>query len=142
MSHEATARAYYSAIDAADYDALADLLAPKFVHERPDRTLSGREAFVRFMREERPRTDTEHRIGAVYAESGAGDDIPGEGLDDAGGGDPDGDAAGDAVVDEVAVRGRLLGDDGEELFGFVDVFRFASDGNADAAIDHLTTYTN
>jgi len=116
VSHEATARAYYSAIDAADYDALADLLAPGFVHERPDRTLSGRDAFVRFMREERPRTRTEHEVDAVYELV-------------------------DGSEAEVTVRGRLLADDGEELFGFVDVFRFAND-DADAAIDHLTTYTD
>ncbi|QZP36288.1 nuclear transport factor 2 family protein [Halobaculum magnesiiphilum] len=126
MSHEATARAYYRAIDAAAYDDLAALLAPAFVHERPDRTLSGREEFVRFMREERPRTDTEHRIDAVYVESDATDD-----------GDPESD--GDAP-DGIAVRGRLL-DDGGELFGFVDVFEFES-ADADAVIAHLTTYTD
>ncbi|QZX98246.1 nuclear transport factor 2 family protein [Halobaculum rubrum] len=119
MSHEATARAYYRAIDAADDDALADLLAPGFAHDRPDRTLSGRETFVRFMREERPRTDTEHRIDAVYVESADANAEP-----------------------EVAVRGRLLGDDGGELFGFVDVFEFANGDDADATVDHLTTYTD
>jgi len=116
VSREETVRAYYRAVDAADYDALAALLAPEFVHDRPDRTLDGRDAFVRFMREERPRTDTAHRLDAVYASV-------------------------DAAVPEVVARGRLLGDDGEELFGFSDVFRFAS-GDANAAVDHLTTYTD
>ncbi|WP_281195371.1 nuclear transport factor 2 family protein [Halorubrum sp. F4] len=88
-----TARAYYEAIDDADYDRLADLLDPEFVHERPDRTLEGRDRFVEFMREERPRFDTEHVVDALY-ESDRG----------------------------VAVRGRLLAADGEELFAFVDVF--------------------
>ena len=123
MTPEATARAYYRAIDAADYDALAALLAPEFVHDRSDRTVDGRTAFVRFMREERPRTDTEHAVDAVYVGS--------DGTDRAG---------------EVAVRGRLLGDDGAELFGFVDAFEFATtsegDGDGDGdPIVRLTTYT-
>ncbi|MFC5135193.1 MULTISPECIES: nuclear transport factor 2 family protein [Haloferacaceae] len=87
------ARAYYEAIDDGDYDRLADLLDPGFVHERSDRTLEGRDRFVAFMRDERPLTDTEHVVDALY-ESDPG----------------------------VAVRGRLLDADGEELFAFVDVF--------------------
>ena len=126
MPHEATARAYYRAIDAAAYDDLSALLAPEFVHDRPDRTLSGRDEFVRFMRENRPRTDTTHQVETVYVESGAGDG---------------GDLGGDAVAGEIAVRGRLLDDDGKELFGFVDVFEFAS-VDAAAAVAHLTTYTD
>jgi len=93
---DAPAREYYRAIDEGDYDALADLLAPGFVHDRPDRTLDGRERFVRFMRQERPETDTTHEVDAVY-------------RNDAG----------------VAVEGRLLRADGSEWFGFVDVFRVA-----------------
>ncbi|UIO99700.1 nuclear transport factor 2 family protein [Halobaculum sp. CBA1158] len=105
MTPEATARAYYEAIDAGEYDALAGLLAPDFVHDRPDRTLSGRERFVRFMRDERPRADTDHRVDAVHADAGG----------------------------EVLVRGRLVGGDGAELFGFVDVFRIvdAGEGSGD-----------
>jgi len=89
------ARAYYDAIDAGEYDALDEVLAPSFEHVRPDMTLSGREAFVAFMREDRPRTDTRHAVDAVY-----------EGADG------------------VAVHGRLLAaeDDGRELFAFVDAF--------------------
>ncbi|WP_435062069.1 nuclear transport factor 2 family protein [Halobaculum sp. EA56] len=149
MTSEATARAYYRAIDDGDYDALADLLAPEFVHDRPDRTLSGRERFVRFMREGRPRTDTEHAVDAVYVASGEGADPDGDAARD--GADPDGDA-----LPGVAVRGRLIGDDGEELFGFVDVFAFAgaiesdteadagsgADGDAAGLVVRLTTYTN
>lgn len=86
-------RGYYEAIDAGDYGRLADLLDPAFVHERPDRTLEGRDRFVEFMRDERPLTDTEHVVDEVY-ESGSG----------------------------VAVRGRLLDAAGDELFAFVDVF--------------------
>ncbi|MUV85725.1 ketosteroid isomerase [Natronomonas sp. CBA1123] len=95
MDGPALAREYYRSIDADDYETLTSLLAADFVHERPDRTLSGRERFVEFMREERPETDTEHAIDAVYST-------------DAGG--------------RVAIEGRLLRADGEVWFGFVDTF--------------------
>jgi ketosteroid isomerase-like protein len=91
-----TARTYYRSIDDSEYDRLEAILAPGFVHDRPDRTLSGAEEFVRFMREERPMTDTTHAVDALY---------PGN------------------ETNEVAVRGRLLRGD-EDLFGFVDVFAF------------------
>jgi len=94
----AAARAYYDCLDSGDYERLAEVLAPGFVQVRPDLTLEGRERFVRFMREERPRTDTRHPIDGVY-----------EGVDG----------------DEVVVRGRLETLDGEELAAFVDVFGFA-----------------
>jgi ketosteroid isomerase-like protein len=93
---EALAREYYRAIDAGAYDTLGELLAPGFVQERGDRRLEGRETFVRFMREERPVTDTTHDVEAVYD-------------------GPEG----------VAVRGRLLNPDGSEWFEFVDAFDVA-----------------
>ncbi|MEF8812391.1 MAG: nuclear transport factor 2 family protein [Halovenus sp.] len=102
------ARAYYRVLDNGEYDPLADLLAPSFVHDRPEMTLEGRERFVRFMREDRPMTDTSHAVDAVYTDG-----------------------------DEVAVRGRLLSADGDELIGFVDVFTF--DGTD---IERLRTYTD
>jgi ketosteroid isomerase-like protein len=86
-----TVRSYYRFIDEKGYDDLRDLLAPEFVHERPDRTFEGRESFVAFMRDERPRTETAHELDRLY-ENG----------------------------DEIAVRGRLRDGD-ERLFGFVDV---------------------
>ncbi|MWG34293.1 nuclear transport factor 2 family protein [Halomarina oriensis] len=123
MDPSTLARSYYRAIDdAADAtdDALGDLLAPAFVHDRPDRTIEGRDRFVRFMREERPATDTTHELDAVYVR----DDSP-----------SDADDSGD--VREVAVRGRLLRADGSEWFGFVDVFAVA-----DGRVTRLTTYTH
>lgn len=90
------ARAYYRALDAHEYDVLADLLAPEFVHERPDRTLDGRDRFVAFMRDERPQKDTDHRIDTVYT-------------------------AGDGSV---AVDGRLLDARDQCIVDFVDVFAF------------------
>lgn len=86
------AQSYYPAIDDGRYDELHDLLAPAFVHERPDRTIDGRERFIDFMRDERPLTETSHALDSVYANE-----------------------------NEVAVRGRLLDSEGERLFGFVDV---------------------
>ncbi|OYR55342.1 nuclear transport factor 2 family protein [Halorubrum halodurans] len=110
--------AYYEAIDAGDYDRLADLLDPGFVHERPDRTLEGRDRFVAFMRDERPLTDTEHVVDAVYESDPGGDD-----------------SSGPAESTGVAVRGRLLDADGDELFAFVDVFDVA-----DGRLTELRTY--
>ncbi|WP_248895364.1 nuclear transport factor 2 family protein [Haloplanus halobius] len=98
---EATVRAFYAAIDDGAYDRLRELLAPEFVHHRPDRTLDGRERFVRFMREERPRTDTEHVVEAVAVA---------------------------ADRETVFVRGLLRAADGETLFGFVDVHRVGTAG--------------
>ena len=95
---EALARGHYHDLDAGDYEGLAARLTPGFRHVRGDRTLEGREAFVRFMREERPETDTTHAVDAV---------LVGEG--------------------EVAVRGRLLHGDGSAWFGFVDVFTLEGD---------------
>lgn len=90
------ARAYYRAIDDDDYELLEAILAPEFVHSRPDRTIQGREPFVRFMRSERPQTDTTHPVQGVYrADDGS-----------------------------VAVRGQLLDADGDPIVGFVDVFEF------------------
>lgn len=97
---ERKARAYYAALDGDDYERLAGLLAPSFAHYRPDRTIEGREQFVRFMREERPVRDTSHPLDAVYADGDGG----------------------------VAVRGRLLDPDGDRIVSFVDVFSFADAG--------------
>jgi ketosteroid isomerase-like protein len=109
------ARAYYESIDAGEYDRLANLLAPAFRHVRGDRTIEGPEAFVRFMRDERPVIDTTHAVDAVYRP---------EGTD---GGAESG----------VAVRGRLLRADGTVWFGFVDVFEVA-----EGRLVRLVTYTN
>jgi ketosteroid isomerase-like protein len=105
-------RAYYAAIDDGAYDRLRSVLTADFVHDRSDRTLDGRERFVRFMREDRPRTDTVHTLDSVCAR------------------------AADAGT-ETFVRGRLLTEDGEELFGFVDVHRVA-----EGQIERLVTYTH
>jgi ketosteroid isomerase-like protein len=112
MDRRDAVRSYYDAIDAGDYDRLRGLLASEFVQYRPDRTFDGPDRFVRFMREERPRTDTDHVVEAVGVEDGA----PG--------------------VSTVFVEGRLRAADGTDLFGFVDVHRVG-----DAGIESLRTYT-
>jgi ketosteroid isomerase-like protein len=86
---------YYDALDAHRYDALADALAPSFVQQRPDRTFEGRAAFVGFMRDERPVTESTHDLEEVIADG-----------------------------DRVAVRGRVV-DDEEVLFAFADFFALA-----------------
>jgi len=108
------ARVYYRALDEDDYDLLRSILNQSFVHERPDMTLSGRDQFVRFMREERPVTDTTHAVDEVYRRD-----------------------ADDGTDAGVAVRGRLLGPDGAELTGFVDVFSVE-----DTSIDRVRTYVD
>ncbi|GAB7094006.1 hypothetical protein JCM30237_11580 [Halolamina litorea] len=113
MSQTAPVERYYEAIDARDDEALRAVLAPEFRHDRPDRTIEGRERFVAFMADERPRTDTTHRLEGVFLPTAA-----------------------DAGAAEVAVHGRLLGDDGEELFGFVDLFTVV-----DGKILELETFT-
>jgi ketosteroid isomerase-like protein len=90
---------YYDAADAGDDDRLASVLAPDVVHDRPDRTLSGRETFVSFVREGRPETETRHEVTATYR------------ADDGG-----------------VARGRLVGADGGVRFHFVDVFDVGDDG--------------
>ena len=92
------ARSYYRHIDEGAYGGLRHLLAEGFRQVRPDRTIEGPEAFVRFMREDRPTTDTAHRVDALYVGDG-----------------------------HVAVEGRLVRTEGGELFGFVDTFRFEDD---------------
>ena len=103
---ETAAHEYYRALDSHSYDDLADLLAPEFTHYRPDRTIEGRESFVTFMCEKRPMKETAHEVRAIYT-----------------------------AAEGVAVRGRLLGNDGEELFGFVDCFEFAEENSEIVSIE-------
>ena len=106
---EATALTYYEAIDAGDYEAFADLLAPGVVHDRPDRTIEGKETLVGFMRDDRPNKGTSHEILASFEKR-----------------------EGDAV----AVEGRLLDSNGNEMFCFVDAFSVE-----DGKIAEIRTYT-
>jgi ketosteroid isomerase-like protein len=122
----ALARAYYRTIDGGDYESLRDLLADGFVQHRPDRTLDGADAFVRFMREERPETDTTHVVERVYRTEEAT-------TATAAADDPLATADADAYV---AVEGRLERASGETWFRFVDTFAVA-----DGRLTGLVTYT-
>ncbi|WP_222917976.1 nuclear transport factor 2 family protein [Natrinema sp. SYSU A 869] len=92
MDAAALVRRYYDAIDDHDYDALETVLSPEFVQNRPDRTFEDRNAFVGFMRDERPNLDTSHELESVIAEGG-----------------------------HVAVRGRVI-EEATVLFEFADFF--------------------
>ncbi|MBZ6494665.1 nuclear transport factor 2 family protein [Natrinema longum] len=92
MDAVALVRRYYDALDDHDYDALEELLKPEFVQHRPDRTFADREAFVAFMRDERPNPATSHELESVIAGDG-----------------------------RVAVRGRVIEDE-TVLFEFADFF--------------------
>ncbi|QRY22281.1 MULTISPECIES: nuclear transport factor 2 family protein [Halobacterium] len=90
---------YYDAIDDGDYDALRGVLADDFTQERPDMTHDSPDAFVSFMRDDRPRVDTCHVLDGVYAGPARG----------------------------VAARGRLVAPEGP-MFAFVDVFELTAAG--------------
>ena len=107
MDRDSRVRAYYRRLDSGEYAELESLLHPDFAQRRPDRTFDDRAAFLEFMRSERPRTDTSHEITTVCASRGGR-----------------------------AASGHLLDADGNELFAFIDVFKFGADGR----ITHLTTY--
>ncbi len=118
---ETTVRDYYEAIDAGDYERFADLLASDVVHDRPDRTIEGKETLVGFMRDDRPDKDTSHEVCRVFGSSdGSGKDCVGS--------DSDGNT--------VAVEGRLLDSAGEPLFEFADAFDLES-----GRIARIRTYT-
>ncbi|MCU4973664.1 nuclear transport factor 2 family protein [Halobacteria archaeon AArc-m2/3/4] len=115
-SAESLVRAYYRALDDHEYGTLESLLEPAFTQRRPDRTFEDREAFVRFMREDRPMTDTSHEVLAVIVGSGDGDE--------------------NGAENRVAVQGRLLDGSGDAVFRFADVFTLE-----DGRIRRLETYT-
>lgn len=98
-SPPALARTFYRLLDEKAYDGLRDLLHPDFVQIRPDMRLDGRESYLSFMQEGRPRRDTTHRIEAVFS----------------------------AQSDAVAVQGKVLTSDETVITGFVDVFAFEDD---------------
>lgn len=90
-----TVRTYYQCLDDHDYDTLESILTPAFTQRRPDRTFDDREAFVAFMRDDRPMTDTSHEVLEVFADAGG---------------------------ERVLARGHLCGGAGDRLFEFADVF--------------------
>ncbi|WP_394739077.1 nuclear transport factor 2 family protein [Natronococcus roseus] len=99
MDAVALVERYYESLDAHEYDALEDVLAPEFVQQRPDRRFEDREAFVEFMHEDRPNKRTRHDLEDVLADGG-----------------------------DVAVRGRVVDDEtGSALFAFADFFELGDE---------------
>ncbi|MFC5368476.1 nuclear transport factor 2 family protein [Salinirubrum litoreum] len=107
---------YYRALDTHDYDALQNVLDPGFVQHRPDRRFDSREAFVRFVRDDRPQSDTTHRVHTRYV--------------------PDAEADGTPDATEVLARGEVLSAEGDLLVRFVDRFRIVA-----GSIVELETFT-
>ncbi len=97
---QALVTTYYDSLDTHAYDRLETILGPDFVHERPDMTHSGRDAFIQFMREGRPNTDTSHPVDELYPATQS---------------------------NELAARGRLLSAEDELITTFVDIFSFDGD---------------
>ena len=93
MDARSVVEGYYEALDEGRYGYLESILAPEFVQQRPDRTFEGREAFVQFMANDRPTTDTTHDLDSIVVDS-----------------------------DRAAVRGRLLDANDDALFEFADHF--------------------
>ena len=153
MDAEATVRAYYDRLDDARYDDLRAVLAPGFTQRRPDRTFPDREAFLAFVVEDRPHTDTGHELEGVFVQ--ASDDTPSnrqrtdaptDGAPDATAnwtptdGAPDATAnwtptAGDEA-ETVLARGSVETTDGDVIVRFVDCFDVLAD-----RIVALDTYT-
>lgn len=65
MSEE-TVRQYYTYLDQHKYEKLKKILTPEFQQKRPDRTFPDRQAFLSFMRDERPEKETRHEIKQVF----------------------------------------------------------------------------
>ncbi|MFD1647118.1 nuclear transport factor 2 family protein [Haloarchaeobius litoreus] len=104
---------YYRTLDDHDYETLRSVLSRSFVQHRPDRTFEDRESFVRFMRDDRPSSETTHELDGRFRR------------------EDDESEAGSTVL----VRGRVR--NGEEtLLRFVDAFTLA-----DGHIERVETYT-
>lgn len=96
---------YYRSLDSHDYDALESILDPAFVQNRPDRIFEGRDRFVEFMRDERPDSNTDHRIDSYYQHihTASTADPPTESMR------------------RLGVLGEVVSAEGERLFSFVDI---------------------
>ena len=147
MDAEATVRTYYACLDDARYDDLRDVLAPGFTQRRPDRTFDGRDAFLSFMTENRPHSDTVHELDGVFVEPPTDDPQrarpDGDGStfgertaasDDTARGDPTPTAGDEAET--VLARGTVVRENGDVIVRFVDCFDVLAD-----RIVALDTYT-
>lgn len=138
MDPEGTVREYYAALDDHRYDDLRGILAPGFTQHRPDRTFEDRAAFVAFVREDRPHSDTTHDIDGVYTHTN-GATGPGSDATDrttARPSDSDSHALASGERETVLARGTVRTDDGTTIVRFVDCFDVLAD-----RIVALDTYT-
>lgn len=90
---------YYRCLDEDDYGTLRSILNPEFVQHRPDRSFHGRDAFVEFMQNGRPKAETTHRVDSLLESTAS-----------------------------LAAYGQLFEADGSKLLDFIDVFRFDDNG--------------
>jgi ketosteroid isomerase-like protein len=142
MNAEATVRAYYDRLDDARYDDLREVLAPDFTQRRPDRTFPDREAFLSFMTESRPHSDTVHELDGVFVRTTA--DAPARPqrtdsrTDDSSPSSAAGEVTSTATDDAqtVLARGIVVRETGDVIVRFVDCFDVLAD-----RIVALDTYT-
>jgi len=99
MDSPAIVTEYYRCLDEHEYETLKSVLAADFMQYRPDRTFEDRTAFISFMRDDRPLTNTRHRIETVKQ-----------------------------APESIAVYGRLLDSNEEEVLSFIDVFEISEEG--------------
>jgi len=99
MDSPAIVTEYYRCLDEHEYETLKSVLAADFMQYRPDRTFEDRAAFISFMRDDRPLTNTQHEIKTIKQSS-----------------------------ETIAAYGRLLDSDGEEVLSFIDVFEISEEG--------------
>lgn len=142
MNAEATVRAYYDRLDDARYDDLRNVLAPGFTQRRPDRTFPDREAFLAFLVEDRPHTDTVHELDGVFVQASDGTPSRRQRTDSPTDDSLDATAAGDWTpttgdeAETVLARGVVVRENGDVLVRFVDCFDVLAD-----RIVALDTYT-
>lgn len=141
MDAAATVRAYYATLDGERYDDLQTLLAPGFTQERPDRTFDDRDAFLEFMRSNRPHDDTTHQLHGVFERPGDATTTH-ERHVEAGTAvhrittDTNTDTTSDDERETILVRGTLYDENDTVLVRFIDVFEVLAD-----RITAVVTYT-
>jgi ketosteroid isomerase-like protein len=142
MNAEATVRAYYDRLDDARYDDLRDVLAPGFTQRRPDRTFPDREAFLSFVAEDRPHTDTVHELDGVFVQTTEDTRSRRQQTDSRTDDSSPPSAAGEVTptasddAETVLARGTVVRDTGDVVVRFVDCFDVLAD-----RIVALDTYT-
>lgn len=127
-----TVHRYYRALDAHEYAVLEGLLHPEFRQRRPDRVLEGRDRFVAFMRDERPRTDTTHDLLRTLAPATSSTVERSSGH---------GDVTREESTAVLAVVGRLVGAEGDAILEFVDVHELDASARSGPRLRRLDTYT-